>query len=192
MTDQKTLAQINMFAVLGAFTHLARLDPASRRLLAAAAPFTLRLRVLGGPKARFIFAEGCCVLTPAAGPADGTYLFLSPWRFNAMLAGERSAFSLAELSRGAFINQTLTGLTRRLAAFLLPSQAALTDRDFAAVSGMLRFYVQAAALAEIANHDQEGRGLMAGLPTGILSLGCRQGPEAVLIFDQGRAEARAE
>jgi len=189
MTDQTTLAYINMYAVLGALTELARLDPRSRELLVAERPATLGIRVRQGPAARFIFAEGCCVMAEARGPTDLTYRFASPLRFNAMLAGERDAFCLGGLLRPHFVNVTLTGLTERLAAYLLPTQPPPQEPDFAAVSGALRFYVHIAALAQIANHDKEGQKIAQSLPDGALFLSVARGPAGALLFQDHRAAA---
>jgi len=165
------------------------LDPLSQELLEAEAPVTLRLSVREGPAARFILCEGCCVMREARGPADLAYRFSSPQRFNAALAGEKGAFSLGGLLRPHLTKVTLTGLSRRLAAYLLPGTPPPQEPSFAAVSAALRFYVHTAALAQIANYDGEGQKIAKSLPDGALLLSVAQGPATTLLFQDHRAVA---
>ena len=65
MKDQKTLAYINLFGILGALGKLAELDDAARALLTGIKPISLGIAVSGGPHATLRFADGGCAQTAA-------------------------------------------------------------------------------------------------------------------------------
>lgn len=183
MTDQLTLSHINMNAVLGLLPELCRMDAASAQLLLGQKPLTLLLTVKGGPSMRWHFMSGGCVKAPGDGPADISFRFRSPKDFNAMLAGERDALPRQGLLHQRFIKRILTGLTDRLAIYLLPRSDIPAEEDFIATSLALRFYTHGLALAEIAKHDAEGRAVMAAAPKGALLLAIENGPAITLRLD---------
>lgn len=60
MKDQKTLAYINLFGILGALGKLAELDADARALLTGIKPVSLGIAVSGGPYDTLHFADGGC------------------------------------------------------------------------------------------------------------------------------------
>lgn len=69
MKDQKTLAYINLFGILGALGKLAELDDAARALLTGIKPISLGIAVSGGPHATLRFADGRLRPDPRASTA---------------------------------------------------------------------------------------------------------------------------
>ena len=60
MTDSRTLAYINMYAVLGAIENLCELDKEASDLVKTKKPVAIGLDVTNGPSATLIFKNGRC------------------------------------------------------------------------------------------------------------------------------------
>ena len=60
MTDAKTLAYINMYAILGTLENLCELDKEASELVKTKKPVSVGLDVKGGPSATLTFANGRC------------------------------------------------------------------------------------------------------------------------------------
>lgn len=60
MIDQKTLAYINLYAVLGTLENLCELAPEASSLLTNKKPISIGFEVKGGPSATITFANGRC------------------------------------------------------------------------------------------------------------------------------------
>ena len=58
MIDQKTLAYINMYAILGALENLCELAPEAPSLLTNKKPIKIGFEVKGGPSATLTFKNG--------------------------------------------------------------------------------------------------------------------------------------
>ena len=58
LVDQKTLAYINLYAVLGTLENLCELDPAASALLTNKKPISIGFEVKDGPSATLTFKNG--------------------------------------------------------------------------------------------------------------------------------------
>ena len=60
MTDAKTLAYINMYAILGTLENLCELDSEASALVMTKKPVSIALAVTDGPSATITFKNGRC------------------------------------------------------------------------------------------------------------------------------------
>ena len=87
MTDAKTLAYVNMFAVLGALENLCDLDPQAQCIIDGSKPVSIGFDVKDGPKATLSFEGTKCVMTEGCADCDIRIPFSSPEKFNGMIDG---------------------------------------------------------------------------------------------------------
>ena len=85
MTDAKTLAYINMFAVLGSLENLCKLDEQAKNILSGTKPVSIGFDVKDGPKATLNFEDGECLLTEGCSDCDIRLPFSSPEKFNGLI-----------------------------------------------------------------------------------------------------------
>ena len=71
MIDQKTLAYINMYAILGALENLCELAPEAPSLLTNKKPIRIGFEVKGGPSATLTFKNGKCRMENDGWPPPG-------------------------------------------------------------------------------------------------------------------------
>lgn len=102
MKDQKTLAYINLFGILGALGKLAELDDAARALLTGIKPISLGIAVSGGPHATLRFADGGCAQTEGVDRCDIKLAFSTAEKFNGMIDGTVTPIPRKALRTSAF------------------------------------------------------------------------------------------
>lgn len=149
MKDQKTLAYINLFGILGALGKLAELDADARALLTGIKPVSLGIAVSGGPYATLHFADGGCTQTEGVDRCDIKLAFSAPEKFNGMIDGTVTPIPRKGFTRIGFLTGTFIKLTDILTRYLRPSAEDLADEHFFEVSTTLMLYVIAGAVAQI-------------------------------------------
>lgn len=77
MIDQKTLAYINLYAVLGTLENLCELAPEASSLLTNKKPISIGFEVKGGPSATITFANGRCRMEQGCTKCDVKLPFAS-------------------------------------------------------------------------------------------------------------------
>ena len=87
MTDTKTLAYINMFAVLGTLENLCAEDPDAAALVDNKKPLSVAFTVKDGPSATFTFANGTCRVQEGLHPCQIRLPFSSCEKFNGLING---------------------------------------------------------------------------------------------------------
>jgi len=160
--DQKTLAYINMYAILGTLENLCELDEEAQALLAGKSPVSLAFDVKGGPKATLTFSNGRARLEPGASPKANVRLAISSCeKFNKVVSGQATPvpvpgykFRPAHLS---FLLNEFDALTKRLEQHLRASEEDLADPVFFTRSTKLMLYVISVAISQIADYDDIGR-----------------------------------
>ena len=178
--DQKTLAYVNLFGVLGALPRLCELDPAAKQLAQVKKPFKLGFNVKGGPAATLNFENGACTMTEGAENCDMRLSFSSPEKFNGMISGTVTPFPLKGLHHLLFLLRRFTKLTDILTKYLKAEPKALEDERFFTVSTELMFRVIAQSLAQIGNHDKIGSFSASNIVDGDIELSIEGGPAATI------------
>lgn len=179
MKDPKTLAYINLFAILGALPYLCELDGEAAKL-AEGSNVSVGFAVKGGPEATLFFGGGKCRMAPGVDRCQVKLPFSSCERFNGLIDGTVTPIPSRGFTKIGFLMGPFTGLTDRLTAFLKPEPGALEDPAFFRVSTTLMFHVIAEAIAQIANHDEVGRFSASNIVDGTAKLAVRGGPAAAL------------
>jgi hypothetical protein len=178
--DQKTLAYVNLYGVLGALPRLCELDPAAANLVRLKKPFKLGFRVKGGPEATLVFENGSCHMVDGAAECDMRLSFATPEKFNGMINGTVTPFPLKGLHHVFFLLKRFTKLTDLLGKYLKAAPDALKDETFFTVSTELMFRVIAQSVAQIGNHDKIGMFSASNIVDGDVELSVEGGPAATL------------
>lgn len=189
MTDTKTMAYINMFAVLGALEQLCGMDETAAALLPQRKTVTILFDVKEGPAASFTFGDGKCVMREGRGPCDIRLPFSSCEKFNAMIDGVSTPIPSKGFTKIGFLTKRFTKLTDILSSYLKAEEKALEDEAFFRKSTELMLYVIGGAIAQIGNHDQVGRFSASNIVDGIVLLSIKDGPGVSIVAKDHRLEA---
>ena len=188
MKDAKTLAYINLFAVLGAIPYLCQLDPESAKRIAGKS-VSVGIAVKDGPEATLFFGGGQCRMVPGTERCQIKLPFSSCEKFNGLIDGTVTPIPSKGFTKAGFLLGPFTKLTDRLGAFLKPDAGALSDPDFFRISTTLMFHVIAEAIAQVANHDKIGQFSASNIVDGTAKLSIAGGPAAALCCRDHRLTA---
>ncbi len=156
MTDQKTLAYINLFGVLGSLTELCRQVPEAKALLGDK-KITVSFVVKNGPSGRLAFEGGNCTVLPGDGPCHIRLPFSSCAKFNGLIDGTVTPIPSKGFTKISFLLGSFTKLTDMLSKYLRASEEDLRDPEFFRVATLMKFYVVSEAISQIGNHDKVGQ-----------------------------------
>lgn len=166
--DSRTMASINLHAVLRACVPLIENDPVAREIVKDS-NISVRFDIPGIEPRTLIFDHGTA-RSEAPGPSkpDLRLGFGCPAHFNAMVAGKGIPVPLWGVHRMGFLLGPFTKLTDRLSYILqTPEGAALTAEE-EDLKTFLTANVAFAALCEVANIDPVGQKLAHGMRDGAL------------------------
>ncbi len=156
MTDQKTLAYINLFGVLGSLTELCRQVPEAKALLGDQ-KITIAIVVKDGPAGRLIFEKGNCTVVPGDGACHIRLPFSTCAKFNGMIDGTVTPFPSKGFTKIGFLTGPFIKLTDLLSKYLRAGDEDLMDPTFFRVATLMKFYVVSEAISQIANYDRIGQ-----------------------------------
>jgi hypothetical protein len=167
LLDQKTLAYINMYAIMGTLENLCELDPEARALLTNNKPVSLAFDVKDGPKGTLTFSNGRVRLTPRVLANASIKIPLgSCEKFNAVVDGKATPIPVKGFRHINFLLKDFDALTKRLEKYLRASEEDLQDPAFAERSTVLMLYVISVALSQIGDYDEIGRFSASLIPDG--------------------------
>ena len=95
MTDQKTMAYINLYAVLGTLENLCEIVPEASAMLTNTKPISIGFEVKDGPSATITFKNGRCRMEQGVNKCDVKLPFSSCEKFN----GRRDSSTSSSSSR---------------------------------------------------------------------------------------------
>ena len=170
MTDAKTLAYINMYAILGTLENLCELDSEASALVMTKKPVSIALAVTDGPSATITFKNGRCRMEQGIKDCDVLLPFSSCEKFNGLIDGTVTPIPAKGFSKIGFLLNKFTPLTDKLSAYLRPSEEDLKDDKFFEISTKLMFYVITVALSQIGNNDEIGKFSASFIPDGIIDV----------------------
>ena len=156
MTDAKTLAYINMYAILGTIENLCELDEEASKLANPKKPVSIGLAVTDGPSATLTFKNGRCRMEQGIENCDVLLPFGSCEKFNGMIDGTVTPIPSKGYSKIMFLLKNFLPLTDILTKYLRASEEDLKDDKFFEISTKLMFYVITVALSQIGNNDAIG------------------------------------
>ena len=188
MTDTKTLAYINLFAILGAIPYLCQLDPESAALIEGQT-VSIGFAVKDGPQATLFIGGGKARMAPGVDRCQVKLPFSSCEKFNGLIDGTTTPIPTKGFTKIGFLTGAFTKLTDRLGKFLRPEPEDLKDPEFFRVSTTLMFHVITEAIAQIATHDKIGRFSASNIVDGTAKLAIADGPAAALCCRDHRIVA---
>ncbi len=189
MTDKKTLAYINMYAVLGTLENLCELVPEAASVLKGKKPVSIGLEVKGGPAATLYFKNGKCRMEQGADKCDIKLPFSSPEKFNGLIDGTVTPIPSKGFTKIKFLLNEFTQLTNILTKYMRPEPEALEDEEFFAASTSLMLYTITVAVAQIANNDEIGKFSASHIVDGDIAIMIKDGPATTLRVKDHRVIA---
>lgn len=182
MTEQKAMAYVNMYGVLGALENLCDLDKKAKDLLKnLKTPVSVCFDVKDGPCRTFHFTPNGCRITEGSIGARCKMNFSSPEKFNDMISSSKPGMPVKGIvTLLKFLTGTFTALTTRLEEVLRPSEEALEDKEFFRLNTLMTMYVIAGSISALANNDSIAKISAEGTVDGDISLGIK-GEAAITI-----------
>lgn len=179
MKDSKTMAYINLFAVLGAIPYLCELDPEAAKLIEGK-QVSIGFAAKGGPEATLFFGGGKARMVPGTDRCQVKLPFSSCEKFNGLIDGTVTPIPSKGFTKIGFLTGPFIKLTDRLSAYLRPEPGALNDPEFFRISTTIMFHVIAEAIAQIGNEDQVGQFSASNIVDGTAKLAISGGPATAL------------
>lgn len=176
MTDQKTMAYINLYAVLGTLENLCELAPEASALLTNKKPVSVGFDVKGGPSATITFANGRCRMEQGCSKCQVKLPFSSPEKFNGLIDGTVTPIPTKGYLHLPFLLKKFMPLTDLLNKYMRPDPEDLKDPDFFRISTTLMLYTIGVAIAQIGNNDDIGKFSASNIVDGSVKLGVKGGP----------------
>ena len=155
--DAKTLAYINLHAILGSIPRLCEMVPEAKKLIEGK-DVSIGFDVKDGPAGTLVFKDGKCSFVDGADHCDVKLPFSSPEKFNGLIDGTTTPIPTKGFTKIGFLLKNFTKLTDLLTNYLQPEPSALKDPKFFETSTILMFHLIVEALAQIGNHDDIGIG----------------------------------
>lgn len=186
--DQRTLAYINLFAVLGALPELCRISPEAQAYIrnqTVSVGFTVK----GGPAGTLFFENGACRMEEGADKCTVRIPVGSCEKFNRIIDGKATPIPTRGLTKIGFLTGPFTKLTDLLTRYLRPSEEDLKDERFFDMSTRLMFHLIVSAVAQIANEDEVGRVSASYIVDGKIRVAIAGGPAAYLEAKDHRLTA---
>ncbi len=173
MTDSRTLAYINMYAVLGTLENLCELDEKAKEILSTVEkPISVAFDVKGGPSATLTFSKnGCRMDDGVKSDCDIKIPVANCDKFNGIIDGKVTPIPTKGLTKVNFLLKTFTALTDRLTEVMRPTEEALKDPDFFRLNTLCTFYTVSVAISQIGNQDAIGKFSASNIVDGDVQLG---------------------
>lgn len=173
MTDSRTLAYINMYAVLGTLENLCELDEKAKEIISKIEkPISVAFDVKGGPSATLTFSKnGCRMDDGVKADCDIKIPVANCDKFNGIIDGKITPIPTKGLTKVNFLLKTFTALTDRLTEVMRPSEEALKDADFFRLNTLCTFYTVAVAISQIGNQDAIGKFSASNIVDGDIQIG---------------------
>lgn len=184
MTDQKTLAYINLYGVLGALTALCDNVPEAKKILGNAG-CSIGFAVKNGPSATLTFVGGKCILKEGVDDCTVKIPFSSPEKFNGMVNGTVTPVPVKGFTKLPFLLGRFRKLTDLLESYLRPAPEKLENEEFLRRSTVVMFRVIAASIAQIANHDKIGQFSASNIVDGTIKMEIAGVTKAALTAKDG-------
>lgn len=173
MTDSRTLAYINMYAVLGTLENLCELDDKAKEIISGIEkPISVAFDVKNGPSATLTFSKnGCRMDDGVNADCDIKIPVANCEKFNGIIDGKVTPIPTKGLTKVNFLLKTFTALTDRLTEVMRPSEEALKDADFFRLNTLCTFYTVSVALSQIGNQDAIGKFSASNIADGDIQIG---------------------
>ncbi len=186
LMDSKTLAYINMYAILGTLENLCDIVPEASALLQGKKPISIGLEVKGGPSATLYFKNGKCRMEQGCGACDVKLPFSSCEKFNGLIDGTVTPIPSKGFTHIKFLLKEFTGLTDILTKYMRASEEDLKDKEFFDRSTELMLYTIGVAISQIGNNDEIGKFSAKSIADGSVLIGIKNGPAVEIVCKDNR------
>lgn len=176
MTDSRTLAYINLRAILGSIPLLCELDAEAAELIRDK-NVILGFSVKNGPVGSLAFGGGKCWFVDTCDACHVKLPFSSPEKFNGMIDGTVTPIPSKGFTKIGFLLKTFMPLTDILSHYLRPTEEDLADEKFFEISTTLMFHIIASAIACIGNEDKVGQASASYITDGAIRLAIGGDPD---------------
>ena len=166
--DERALAFVNMFAVLGAIPKLCTMDEGAAEL--AKKEISVGFAVKNGPDATLIFGNGECRLVRGCIEPDIKLPFSSCKKFNGMVDGTVTPIPSKGFFKLGFLTGDFVKLTGILEKYLRPKASDMADSEFFRKSTLLTLHVLVSAAAELGNTDKIAMASASYIPDGNIEI----------------------
>lgn len=180
MKDNKTLAYINLFAILGSIPTLCELSDEARELIKND-KVSIGFDVKGGPSGTLIFDSGNVKMVEGITKCNIKLPFSSPEKFNGMIDGTVTPIPSKGFTKISFLLKKFIPLTDILSKYLRATDEDLKDEKFARTSTLLMFGVISEAMSQIGNHDKVGSFSASNIVDGTARLSIGDDIEASVV-----------
>ena len=156
MIEQKALAYVNMYGVLGSLENLCEIDEGAKKILQTLdEPTSLCFDVVGGPCCTFSFSKNGCVMSEGKAGAKMHMTFATPSHFNALIDKSIPGVPVkSPVKTLKFLTGPFTKLTDILNDVLrAPEEKMANDRALFEENTIMTMYVIAGAVSALANYD---------------------------------------
>ncbi|MDR1538640.1 MAG: hypothetical protein LBU32_11715 [Clostridiales bacterium] len=153
--DQKTLAYVNLYAVLGCLENLCELVEEAGSLIKKD-KVSIGFAVKDGPQATLSFNNGKCVFSEGAQECDIRLPFGTCRRFNGLIAGTVKPLPSKGFTKVFFLINKFSFLTDILSHNLKPDPLYLVNPETSRTNALLLLYTAASAASQVANYDRSG------------------------------------
>lgn len=177
--DQRTLAYINLFAVLGTLPELCRISPEAQAYIRNQ-KVSVGFTVKGGPAGTLFFENGACRMEEGVDDCMVKIPVSSCEKFNAIIDGKATPIPVKGFTKIGFLTGAFTKLTDLLTRYLRPSEEDLKDDRFFDTSTRLMFHLIVGAVGQIANEDPVGQVSASYIVDGKIRVAIADGPAAYL------------
>ena len=177
--DERTLAFINLHAVLGGLAKLCELDGECKKLIEGK-EISIGISVKDGPEGTIRFSGGACTVTPGIERCDIKLPFSSCKKFNGLIDGTVTPIPSKGFTKIGFLLHEFTKLTDKLTEYLRPAESALEDPQFFEISTTIMFHLILDAIAQIGDEDKVGRASASYIVDGDVRLAIEGGPEGYI------------
>ena len=184
MKSERTLAYINMFAILKDLEVLVKLDDEAKKIASVNPPISIGFNVTDGPQATLTVDNGNCTMTEGMGGKIKLKL-KSPEHLNQMIDGTKNPTPYGGFTKIGFLTKDFIKLTDILTKYLKATPEDLADRAFFEKSTEMMFYLIANALSAIGNYDEIGKVSASKIPDGTISMEIGGGPCAEIVVEGG-------
>ena len=185
MKNEKTLAYINFYAILGALSELCRLDKGAAALISDKS-ISVGIAVKDGPSGTLVFDKGSCRVFDGLETVDIKLPFSSCAKFNGMINGTVTPIPSKGFTKIGFLTKQFTMLTDILTKYLRATDEDLKNPEFFRISTYLTFYVVAEAISQIGNHDDIGKASASYIVDGTIKLAVGDELGAAVIAEKHR------
>jgi len=169
MTDERTMAYLNLFAVLGTLPRLCELDESAKAIINGK-NVSIGISVKDGPEGTLRFQNGSVTIEEGTSDCAIKLPFSKCSKFNGMIDGTVTPIPSKGFTKIGFLLKSFIPLTDKLSAYLRPAEGALEDEKFFQTSTKLMLELIARAVVQIGNEDKVGRASASYIDDGVIKI----------------------